>query len=95
MNHLVTVPNNVEGQQFVASLRKFLKNTRNGVMVRGRGNRLKAAIADGASHARYRQDLPIRHAERLAVYLRPRPTYRYKTVTKTVSEWVRVPTKWA
>jgi hypothetical protein len=86
-NHLVTVPNNEEGKQFVASLRKFLKGTRNGVMVRGRGYRYGIT--------RYRQDLPIDKSERLAVYLRPRPTHVYKKVTKTVSEWVRVPTKWA
>lgn len=84
--HFITVPNNTEGQTFVQSLRKFLKGTPKKVSVRGRGYR------HGVT--KYRQDLPIHLSERLAVYIGNRPTYRYKLVSKTVTEWVRVPTKW-
>lgn len=83
----ITVPNTDEGKQFIASLRKFLKNTPKTVKVRGRGYR--------HGITKYRQDLPLEKSERFAVYIENRPTFRYKTVTKTVTEWVRVPTKWA
>lgn len=81
------VPNNTEGQQFIQSLRKFLKGTPKTIKVRGRGYR--------HGITKYRQDLPLSLSTSFAVYIEPRPTFRYKTVTKTVTEWVRVPTKWA
>lgn len=85
MNKL-TVPNTDEGKQFIASLRKFLKGTPKTIKVRGRGYR------HGVT--KYRQDLPLKLATSFAVYFENRPTFRYRQVTKTVTEWVKVPTKW-
>jgi hypothetical protein len=92
---LVTVPNNDEGKAFVQTLRKYLHNTPNYIMVRGRGPRKIHAHGDEWVHRNLRQDLPLRLSTHLAVYVNPRPTSRMKLVSKTIREWVEVPTKWA
>ncbi len=92
----ITVPNNEEGKTFITSLRKFLKNTPKRVKVRGRGPR-KIHAKDNSywTLRRLNQDLPLDLSTSFAVYIENRDTYRYKKVTKQVTEWVRVPTKWA
>lgn len=73
-HHLIEVPNTDEGRALLAGLRKHLNRERFGrVRVRGRGPRAQHARADGASTARYFQDLPVRHAQRLAVYVDEHP----------------------
>lgn len=106
INQIKFVPNNVEGHQFIRSLRKFLKNTPNGISVRGRGPR-KPHVSNGRSHDRLRQDLPLKLATHFTVYITEKPKFRYvkKMVTKKVMvivpqirqevDYVRVPTKWA
>lgn len=107
INQIKNVPNNVEGQTFIKSLRKFLKNTPNGVSVRGRGPRKPHVGINGKSHENLRQDLPLSVATHFTVYITEKPKFRYvkKMVTKTVMvtvpqtrqeiDYVRVPTKWA
>lgn len=94
MSHcIVTIPNNEEGKQFVSTLRGYLKNTPNTVLLRGRGPRLRHMAAANMTARSIRQDLPLRFAERLAVYITKRPTHRLKRVMKP--SWELVPTKWA
>ena len=87
-NHaLVIIDNNAEGQQFLNTLRKYLRNTPKTVKVYGRGPR--------PAYPQYQNNLPPAMAERLALYIREKPTTRWKEVTRVVKEYVRVPTKWA
>ena len=81
INQIKNVPNNVEGQTFIKSLRKFLRNTPNGVSVRGRGPR-KPFVSHTRSHERLRQDLPLKNATQLD----PPPWG---------NGYVKTPTKWA
>ena len=46
-----------------------VKSTRYRVKCQGRGPRTAAAIADGKHPRKYDQSLPLRHAERLDVYV--------------------------
>ena len=46
-----------------------VKSTRYRVKCQGRGPRTSAAIADGKHPRKYDQSLPLRHAERLDVYV--------------------------
>jgi hypothetical protein len=89
------VPNNVEGQTFIKSLRKFLRNTPNGVSVRGRGPRKVFTGFLGKSHRNLRQDLPLSVATHFTVYITEKPKFRYVKQTKTVTDYVKTPTKWA
>lgn len=93
INQIKFVPNNAEGKQFIVSLRKFLKNTPNGVSVRGRGPRKPHVGIKGKSHENLRQDLPLSVATHFTVYITEKPKFRY--VKRPTTEWVRVPTKWA
>lgn len=86
-NAFVIVENNAEGQQFIKTLRKYLRNTPKGVQVYGRGPR--------PAYPRYQNNLPHGMSKRLAVYLYDKPTTRMKKVQRVVTEWVQVPTKWA
>lgn len=94
IRYIKNVPNNADGQTFIRVLRQSLKGTPNGVFVRGRGPR-KPHVSQDRSHDRLRQDLPLKHATHFTVYITEKPRYRYVTRTKTVTETVRVPTKWA
>jgi len=110
MKHIITVPNNDEGQKFIKTFRKFLKNTPMGLVTYGRGQRKIHSNGKKWLHNKYRQTLPISLSERISVYISPRPTHRYKYSTKwvkstmingqevvgdrLVNTWERVPTKW-
>jgi|TARA_B110000908_G_C10168304_1_gene409534 hypothetical protein len=48
---------------------KPVKSTRYRVKCQGRGPRTAAAIADGKHPRKYDQSLPLRHAERMDVYV--------------------------
>lgn len=95
IRYIKNVPNNAEGQTFIRVLRQSLKGTPNGVMVRGRGPRKPHAGFEGRSHDRLRQDLPLSKATHFTVYITEKPRFRYVRQTKTVTEYVKVPTKWA
>lgn len=89
-NSLVIVKNNREGRRFIATLRKYLRDTPKGVRLFARGHR--------HGNDSYRQNLPHRLAQRFAVYIYDKPTFkmvRRIRVQAPVYEWVRVPTKWA
>jgi hypothetical protein len=105
INQFKHVPNNVEGKQFIRTLRKLLKNTPNGVSVRGRGPRKPYKNIEENRRRNLRQDLPLKYATHFTVYITEKPKFRFvkRLVTKTemvptpVSrmDCVRVPTKWA
>lgn len=94
IRYIKNVPNNADGQTFIRVLRQSLKGTPNGVFVRGRGPR-KPHVGQGQSHDRLRQDLPLKLATHFTVYITEKPKFRYVRQTKTVTEWVKTPTKWA
>ena len=89
-NSLVTVKNNQEGRRFIALLRKQLRNSPKGVRLYGRGYR--------HGKVTYHQNLPHDKAEKFAVYIYDKPTFRMVRrirVTAPTYEWVRVPIRWA
>lgn len=96
------IPNNSEGLTFIKVLKQSLRNTPNGVRVRGRGPRFPR---DGYSRHSLTGTLPHKYATEFSVYIQPKPTQRYKRVTvkkvvsvpveREVTEYVPVPTKWA
>lgn len=62
------VPNNPDGWAFIRHLRHYsTAGTR--FKIRGRGPRVKHAIADNRAKWSYRQDLPIIHAAELVIYV--------------------------
>lgn len=64
------VPNDDEGRAFIASLRKFAHYPHvRRIRLRANGPRVTHALADGESPRRYFQDLPMRHAEAVRVYM--------------------------
>jgi len=94
IKQIKNVPNNLEGRQLIRSLRKFLRNTPNGVSVRGRGPRKPHVGINGKSHETLRQDLPLSVATHFTVYFTEKLKFRYIRQTKTVTDYVRTPTKW-
>jgi hypothetical protein len=56
----------------VANKNRAIKNY---VKCHGRGSRVTAALCDGKHRRRYDQCLPLRHAQRLDVYIYTRNTY--------------------
>ena len=89
MNHaLCFVPNDDEGRAFLKQFRKYLRQSPNRVILRGRGHR----------RGRYRSSLPLEFSNRFAVYVEQKP----KTVWKEIIDLsapngkrnVMVPTKW-
>ena len=94
INQIKHVPNNLEGRQFIVTLRKLLKNTPNGVSVRGRGPR-KPHVSHERSHERLRQDLPLKNATHFTVYITEKPKFRLVRRVVEKVEYQRVPTKWA
>ena len=95
INQFKHVPNNLEGRQFVRTLRKLLKNTPNGVSVRGRGPRKPHVGIKGKSHENLRQDLPLSVATHFTVYITEKPKFRLIRRVVEKVEYQRVPTKWA
>ena len=65
---IMTIPNDLEGNAFLKQFKKYANKKAYKIVVRGRGNR-KMHISTELSHHSLRQDLPIRLAERLAVYM--------------------------
>lgn len=49
--------------------KRFIKNLKLEVVLRGRGSRVKAAKISGVYLGRLRQDLPLRYADKVAVYV--------------------------
>jgi len=103
--HLVTLPNNEGGRLVIEILRQSLKGTSKRIELCGRGYRYGKGnyhksdrIVNGQVVSRfdrsYQSRLPLSLSQKLAVYVTDRPTYRYKPVTTTKTEWVKVPTKW-
>lgn len=103
--HLVTVPNNEGGRLVVETLRQSLKGTPQRIVLYGRGHRFGRGnyhksdrIVNGVKISRLDNSLqgrlPLNISEKIAVYIQDRPKFRTKYVTKTVTEYVQVPTKW-
>jgi len=63
------VPNNKAGRAFLKNVRKYLNPSIRIAKVRGNGPRAAPADADGVHRMSYRQDLPMRHAKSMRVYL--------------------------
>jgi hypothetical protein len=95
INQIKHIPNNWEGRQFVRSLRRFLKSTPNSISVRGRGPRQPFQSLPENKNRKLRQDLPLKFATHFTVYIMERPKFRYVKTQKTVTEYVKTPTKWA
>ena len=93
MTKFTNIPNNNDGKTFIKVLRQSVKNTPFRLSIRGRGPRKLWSI-DGYSYTRLRQDLPLDMSTHFSVYLVRKPLVRYVKTTKTVTEWVKVPTKW-
>jgi hypothetical protein len=62
------VPNDDEGKEFMRLFKKYKKR---GVQarLRGRGPRVEPALEDMLARYSYFQDLPLRHAKKILIYL--------------------------
>lgn len=65
---LFRVPNTPEGLAFIEQMRQYAAGGTT-VRLRGRGHRVKAAIANGRYRNLWKQSIPLKHADYFAVYI--------------------------
>lgn len=78
--HLMSVPNNVKGNNIISNLRKQMKSSKSParLTLHGRGYRYgkgRRHVRPDGTHDwdnRYQNSLPLSKAEKIAIYLSPR-----------------------
>ena len=70
--YLCMVPNNGMGRIFIRYFRRFLNRTNWTIRLRGRHSNKALLLEKGLMNRTYTMDVPIKHAERIAVYVKPK-----------------------
>jgi hypothetical protein len=69
-NLFVDIPNTEEGRQAIKTIRKYInRDLVKTIRLRGRGSRVKVAKKLGRNPRAFDQCLPLKHSERMTLYL--------------------------
>ncbi len=69
MKFQIRIPNNEEGQITLGLIKKGLNRDRYKLRLRANGPRTKHAVANGLHPRAYDQDLPMKYAEYIRIYI--------------------------